>query len=63
MVTIQNVDVRFEVEGDGDEAVFARLFEKNMKTWRRLEQEQQQRQKQADRERALGDRREEGAQC
>ena len=27
MVTIQNVDVRLEVEGDGDEAVFARLFD------------------------------------
>lgn len=56
MVTIQNVDVHFEVEGDDDEVVFARLFEKHMRTWRRLETEQQQRRRAADRERELGDR-------
>jgi hypothetical protein len=60
MVTIHNVDVHFDVEGDGDEAVFARLFEKHMRTWRRLETELQQRQRLADRERALGDQRERG---
>jgi hypothetical protein len=56
MVTIQNVDVHFDVEGDDDEVVFARLFEKHMRTWRRLETEQQQRRRAADRERELGDR-------
>lgn len=60
MVTIQNVDVHFDVEGDNDEVVFARLFEKHMRTWRRLETEKQQRQRIADRERALGDRPESG---
>lgn len=33
MITIQNLEVRFEVEGEGDEAVFARLFQKNMRRW------------------------------
>jgi hypothetical protein len=56
MVTIHSVDVRFDVEGEGDEAVFARLFEKHMKTWRRLEREQEQRRRMSDRERTLGDR-------
>ena len=56
MVTIQNVEVRFDVEGEGDEAVFSRLFEKHMKMWRRLEDEAQQRKKMADAERRLGDR-------
>ena len=33
MITIQNLEVRFEVEGEGDESVFARLFQKNMRRW------------------------------
>jgi hypothetical protein len=60
MVTIQSLDVRFDVEGEGDEAVFARLFEKQMKTWRRLEREQEQRKRMGDQERTLGDRNAEG---
>ena len=28
MVTISNLEVNFDVEGEGDEATFARLFEK-----------------------------------
>ena len=56
MVTIHSVEVRFDVEGSGDEAVFARLFEKYMKTWRRLEVEQEQRRHMAECERRLGDR-------
>jgi hypothetical protein len=63
MVTIHNLDVRFDVEGEGDDAVFARLFERHMKVYRRLEHEQEQRQRLADQERTLGDRLcEEGAQ-
>ncbi len=60
MVRIQHVDVRFDVEGEGDEAVFARLFEKHMKVWRRLEDEQQQRRRMAEEERTLGDAHGEG---
>lgn len=55
MVTIQHVEVRLDVEGEGDEVVFARLFEKHMKTWRRLEDEAQQRKRMAESERRLGD--------
>ena len=36
MITIQNLEVRFEVEGEGDEVVFARLFQKNMRRWQEL---------------------------
>ncbi len=56
MITIQNLEVRFEVEGSEDEAVFARLFARHMKLWRRQEQEQQARRELAERGRALGDR-------
>ena len=60
-VTIQNLDVRFDVEGEGDEAVFARLFSKYAKRWEREREEQVARQKRSDCERSLGDRTEETA--
>jgi len=37
MLTIHNLEVRFEVEGEGDEVVFARLFEKQMRRWQALD--------------------------
>jgi hypothetical protein len=37
MLTIHNLEVRFEVEGDGDDAVFARLFEQHMRRWQSIE--------------------------
>lgn len=39
MVTIQSLEVRFDVEGEGDEAVFARLFEHHMSRWHRVQAE------------------------
>lgn len=45
MVTIQNLEVQFDVEGEGDEAVFARLFELNMRRWVRAQQMQQERER------------------
>ena len=60
MITIHNLEVRFEVEGDGDEAVFARLFNRYMDEWARLQQEQQRLDQMANNERALGDFRHEG---
>ena len=56
MVTIHNLEVRLDVEGEGDEAVFVRLFQKHMKRWRRLETEQAARRRMAERDRSLGDR-------
>ncbi|MCP4898077.1 MAG: hypothetical protein GY906_13985 [bacterium] len=56
MVTIHNLEVRFDIEGEGDEAVFGRLFQKYMRIWRRSESEQQQRSRMAERDRSLGDR-------
>lgn len=59
MVTIQNLEVRFEVEGDSDEAAFVRLFEKYIRQWNRKQQEARERERWASRERSLGDRRDE----
>ena len=53
MITIHHLDVRFDVEGDGDEAVFARLFEKYIARWSRLHEEAESRRRLTERERAL----------
>ena len=55
-VTIHNLEVRLEVEGEGDEAVFARMFEKYMRRWYRALEEAKRRQRIADDSRSLGDR-------
>jgi hypothetical protein len=56
MITINNLDMRMDVEGEGDEAVFRRLFEKHVARWSRLEAERKARQRLTDSERAVGDR-------
>jgi hypothetical protein len=64
MITIQNLEVHLEVEGDGDEAAFIRMFDKQINRWSRLAAEQKMRQRQADGDRSLGDRLpEEPGQC
>jgi hypothetical protein len=57
MVTIHNLEVRFDVEGEGDEAVFAKLFEKHIQRWNRVSTEAQKRESRFEAERSLGDRR------
>jgi hypothetical protein len=62
VITIEQLDVRFDVEGEGDEAVFARLFERHMRRWERAEAEALARHRVAERERSLsGDGRQEVA--
>jgi len=58
MVTIHNLEVRLEVEGEGDEAVFCRYFDKYIRKWARLHEEARRRQHQTDENRSLGDRNE-----
>jgi hypothetical protein len=62
MVTIHNLELRLDVEGDGDEAVFSRLFDKYIRKWHRLAEEAKRRQRQANESRSLGDR-SEGENC
>ena len=59
-VTIQNLDVRFDVEGEGDEAVFARLFAEHIKQWSREEEDRKTREQRVSADRSLGDRRGKG---
>ncbi len=58
-VTINNLDVRFDVEGEGDEAVFAKLFAKYAKRWGCEQEEAAARRRGAEAERSLGDRHDE----
>lgn len=55
MITIQNLEVRFEVEGEGDEAVFARLFERHIKRWQNVAEQQAQHERRLQRERTIVD--------
>jgi hypothetical protein len=53
MITIQNLEVRFEVEGEGDEAVFRRMFEKTMRRWQEIARQAEQHARKLDEERAI----------
>jgi hypothetical protein len=55
MVTIHNLEVRLEVEGEGDEAVFTKYFDKYIRKWSRMTAEAKARQRQANENRSLGD--------
>lgn len=54
MVEIQHLEVTFDVEGEGDAAVFARLFAKHIEVWSRREQDKARRQRAAEARRSLG---------
>lgn len=53
-VTIHNLEVRFQVEGD-DGAVFTRLFNKHIQAWSRLYEQEYARAKRVEAERRFGD--------
>ena len=53
MVTIENLEVRFDVDGESDEVVFARLFERHIRQWHADAEERKARGKRMQCERAL----------
>ena len=55
MVTIRHLEVRLEKEGEGDEAIFAHLFEKYIKQWNRNMEEARVRQRMAAEHRSVSD--------
>lgn len=56
MITIQNLEVRFDVEGDDDRQQFARLFNEFIRQWAERANDDQRREQAAADERSLGDR-------
>jgi len=59
MVTINNLDVRFDVEGGDDDATFSRLFAKHISQWSNKREEAKERERRGRDERSLGDHRDE----
>lgn len=56
MITIERLDIRFDVEGNDEEAVFAKLFRKYIERYDRLKCEELDRIRRMEKERSLGDR-------
>ncbi len=56
MVTIQSLEVRFEVEGESDERVFAHLFAQHIRRWHQEECDRKTRDRLSKEQRSLGDR-------
>ncbi|TWT91739.1 putative phage tail protein [Stieleria varia] len=55
MITIHNLEVRFDVEGDDDRQAFAKLFNEFINKWSNLAESQRQREIEAARERSLSE--------
>jgi hypothetical protein len=56
MVTIQQLEVHFDVEGDDEEQMFVELFNKYIGEWARRQTVQEQNHRAMRRNRMLGDR-------
>lgn len=61
MLTIHNLEVQFDVEGEGDDAVFARLFEQHMRRYTQAEQTRRERERRLRQDCQLGDTAADGA--
>lgn len=55
MITIQNLEIRFDVEGDDDRQAFAKLFNEFIKKWASQAEEHQAREREAARDRSFSD--------
>jgi hypothetical protein len=55
-VTIQHLEVRFDVEANEEEAAFARLFQKYINVFARVQRERDEAAEASECDRALGDR-------
>jgi hypothetical protein len=56
MLTIQNLEVRFDVAADDDSAAFGRLFADHIRRWSQAQEAARCRRREVGQERALGDR-------
>lgn len=56
MLTIHDLEVRFDVAGDDDAAVFGRLFADHIRRWSQAQEMARGQRCEMERERSLGDR-------
>lgn len=54
-VTIQHLEIRFDVDGSEEEVAFARLFQKYQGIYARLQREREDADEASERDRSLGD--------
>lgn len=55
MITIEHLEVQFDVAGDDDEAVFARYFGRYINQWARAQQQQMELKERLSKDQRLGD--------
>jgi hypothetical protein len=55
MLTIHDLQVHFDVTGEGDAATFSRMFAEHISRWSQDRDMNQARRRELDRERSLGD--------
>jgi hypothetical protein len=55
MITIEHLEVQFDVAGDDDEATFARYFSRYINQWARAEQQQRELQERLRHDQRLGE--------
>jgi hypothetical protein len=56
MLTVNDLQVHFDVAGDEDAAVFGRMFADHIRRWSRAQERERCRRREMDDERSLGDR-------
>lgn len=56
MVTIEKLEIQFDVEGGEEEEMFRRLFNRSIEEWQRRENEQRRIARMIAHDRGLGDR-------
>ncbi len=55
MVTIENLEVQFDVSGEGDEKVFAQYFARFIKEWWQVQEQEKSLQRRLQQDQMLGD--------
>jgi len=55
MITIDHLEVQFDVAGEGDEQVFARYFARYINQWQRIERQNELQQERLRRDQRIGD--------
>jgi len=56
MVTIERLEIQFDVEGGEEEEMFRRLFNRSMQEWQQRESEERRIRRMIAHDRGLGDR-------
>ncbi len=56
MVTIEKLEIQFDVEASDEQEMFRELFNRNIREWRQLQAEEDRIRRMIERDRGIGDR-------